>query len=143
MKYLLTFLLLVLIPAQAKAFSTNDVFKSVNKARGAPLVRNRQLDLAAQMKAEALVTCSCFQHTLPGGRTFEYFIAQAGYKHQGAGEVLAKGFQSEKKLTAAWMKSPAHREVIMSGYRETGIGMATGYLNGTKTVFVVQLFASR
>jgi len=136
MKYLI--LILFLIPTQAKAFSTDDIFKAVNKARGTPLVRNAQLDHAAQIKAEALVVCSCLRHDALG-LTPSVVIAQSGYKHQGAGEILARGFKSPKKLVSAWMKSPTHKSVIKSGFRETGIGMA---FKG-KSVYVVQLFASR
>lgn len=41
-----------------------------------------------------------------------------------AGEVLARGYDTPYKTVRAWMNSPGHRAIILSGkYRKIGVGV--------------------
>lgn len=138
MKYLLV-LILILFPLNAHAYNASDVLKLVNEQRKEPLVVNEKLVRAAQAKADALVKCQCFSHVVEG-KTPWYFIKD--YQYTKAGENLAVGFPDTQSMVQGWMNSASHKYNIMYPYKETGIALAPGKLNGRDVVFVVQLFAS-
>jgi len=101
------------------------------------------LNEAAQMKANDMATNSYFAHTGPDGKTPWYWLQQAGYNYQYAGENLAINFSDSKDVTDAWMASPEHKANIVKGnYTEIGTGVASGMYQGYQTVFVVQDYAN-
>ena len=101
------------------------------------------LNKAAEMKAADMATKSYFAHTSPEGKTPWYWLDQAGYKYQYAGENLAINFSDSKDVTNAWMASPTHRANIIKGnYSEIGTGIAIGMYEGRKTIFVAQVYAN-
>lgn len=101
------------------------------------------LNQAAQMKATDMATKGYFAHTSPEGKTPWYWLEQAGYKYQYAGENLAINFSDSKDVTNAWMKSFTHRANIVKGnYTEIGTGIANGIYEGRETVFVAQVYAN-
>lgn len=111
--------------------------------RLSPLVLNRTLQVAAQMKADDMAKNHYFAHESPEGKTPWYWIDQAGYDYGYAGENLAINFYDSKDAVDAWMNSPTHRENLLSAnYSETGIAMAQGEYEGKEAVFIVQVFAS-
>jgi len=101
------------------------------------------LNKAAEMKAADMATHGYFAHTSPEGKTPWYWLLQAGYKYQYAGENLAINFSDSKDVTAAWMASPTHRaNIVKANYTEVGTGIASGIYKGQEAVFVAQVYAN-
>jgi hypothetical protein len=107
------------------------------------LAVNPVLNASAQAKANDMAAKGYFAHNSPDGKTPWYWISQAGYHYEYAGENLAVNFTESKDVTVGWMNSPTHRENIMkANYTEVGTGVATGMYEGKEAVFVVQVYAS-
>lgn len=107
------------------------------------LTVNSVLNKAAQMKANDMAANGYFAHTSPDGKTPWYWLEQAGYNYQYAGENLAINFSDSKDVTNAWMNSPTHKANIVKGnYTEIGTGVASGLYQGRETVFVAQVYAN-
>ncbi len=101
------------------------------------------LNEVALLKATDMATKGYFAHTSPEGKTTWYWLEQAGYQYQYAGENLAINFTDSKDVTNAWMNSPTHKANIVKGnYTELGTGVATGMYEGRETVFVAQVYAN-
>jgi hypothetical protein len=108
-----------------------------------PLQRNERLDIAANMKASDMIEKDYFAHFAPDGTTPWYFIREAGYSFDYAGENLAINFSDPKEIDNAWMSSPTHKENLLNtNFQELGIAAKEGKYNGVDTVYVVQMFAS-
>jgi len=112
----------------------------VRAARKLPSLRMiEKLNRAAQGKAEDMARRGYFSHTTPEGKTPWDLFASVGYAYSQAGENLASGQRSTEAVGAAWMRSAAHRDNLLSRkYVDTGIGVARqedGYV-------VVQLFGA-
>lgn len=123
------------------------VTEATNKARAeegqSPLTRNTLLDEAARLKAEDMANNGYFSHWSPTGVSPWHWFAEAGYSYAHAGENLAVHFTDSSAVVDAWLKSPTHRDNIMSAkYTEIGIGTAEGKYEGYDTVFVVQMFGT-
>ncbi len=112
--------------------------------KGLPaVVENEVLDKAAALKAQNMFAENYWAHFAPSGKTPWDFISGAGYKFTFAGENLAKNFYSSDEVVAAWMASPTHRDNLLnSNYKDIGIAVAEGTLNGQKTTLVVQEFGT-
>lgn len=107
------------------------------------LTINPILNKVAEMKATDMAAKGYFAHTSPEGKTPWYWLEQAGYKYQYAGENLAVDFSDSKDVASAWMKSPTHKaNIIKEKYTEVGTGIATGIYEGKETVFVAQVYAN-
>ena len=78
------------------------------------LSRNATLDAAAQMKAEDMAQNGYFAHYSPEGVSPWYWIQQAGYAYEEAGENLAVHFTDSDEVVKAWMESIGHRENILN-----------------------------
>jgi uncharacterized protein YkwD len=124
---------------KAHAYTPDDVLTVINADRATPLVMNPELSKAAQDKANALIACQCFSHTVNGKR-FYSAIQDHKLSYWNAGENLAEGFSSVADLNNAWLSSPSHRANILFPYTQTGIAVARGMYKGKETTFVVQLF---
>lgn len=143
------FLLSFADAAQAGAISAARILEVVNAERakaglGIVSFENR-LNEAAGIKARDMAAKTYFDHVSPDGVDPWDLLARVGYDWQWAGENLALNSQtfSEEAIVKAWMNSPGHREVILTGsHTETGIGIATGTYNGQGVVYVSQFFAS-
>lgn len=104
---------------------------------------NRQLDAAALAKVSDMFSKGYWAHVSPTGTEPWYFITQSGYKYQHAGENLARDFSNPKDIVAAWMASPTHRQNLLdSRYKDIGIAVMDGYINGIETTIVVQMFGT-
>jgi uncharacterized protein YkwD len=69
-----------------------------------------------------------------GGQKAWDLMNQYNYSYLSAGENLANGFKTDKKMVGAWIKSPTHNANIVNPlFTKTGIGISGKY--------VVQLFA--
>ena len=103
-----------------------------------PYRPNFKLTRAATRHSRSMVRRDYFSHYGPRGSTPGDRIASTGYfsgtKARAWGENIAAGKRrrgSPKSVFRAWMGSPGHRAVILSGvFRHVGIGIAKGYPNG-------------
>ena len=121
-----------------------DLANMDRKGKGVPeLVENAKLVQAAADKAEDMIRNDYFSHTSPEGLTPWRWIEKAGYDYGYAGENLAMDFVSAEKMNDAWLASPTHRANILNGkYKEIGVAIKDGILNGHATTVVVQMFGS-
>jgi len=107
------------------------------------LKENTELNQAALAKAADMFEDNYWAHISPTGTEPWYFITESGYKYQHAGENLARDFSNPRDVVAAWMASPTHRQNLLdSRYRDIGIAVMDGYINGVETTIVVQMFGS-
>jgi len=104
---------------------------------------NSELNQAALAKATDMLEHNYWAHISPTGTEPWYFVTQSGYKYQHAGENLARDFSNPTDVVKAWMASPTHRQNLLDGrYRDIGIAVMDGYINGVETTLVVQIFGS-
>ncbi len=107
------------------------------------VVENDALDKAARLKAENMFAENYWAHFAPSGKTPWDFILGSGYKFTFAGENLAKNFYTPEEVIKAWMESPTHRDNLLnSNYKDIGIAVVEGTLNGQKTTLIVQEFGT-
>lgn len=122
------------VEAQEQAMLCMTNFARASAGLG-DLADAEELDRSAQGKAEDVLRCDSFSH-FACGREFTYWIREAGYIGEGcwhAGENLAWGtgeYGSVRAIFRAWMNSPTHRQNILGDYRQVGISLATGELEG-------------
>ncbi len=94
-------------------------------------------------KAEDMLTNNYFSHTSPAGITPWKWIEDADYDYNYAGENLAMDFTSAEKMNDAWLTSPTHRANILNEkYKDIGVAVKEGVINGRATIVVVQMFGS-
>ena len=150
-KYIWTLLFLVFLvlpfSAQAGEISADNVIKLVNKERISQglgtLMENSTLNAAARDKAQDMIKNDYFAHTSPSGTSPWYWFEKSGYDYKYAGENLAINFSSAEEQHKAWMKSATHRKNILNpAYREIGVAVAKGKIDGSSTTLVVQLFGT-
>ena len=108
-----------------------------------PVLENEALDKAATAKAANMFSENYWAHFAPSGKTPWDFILGAGYHFTFAGENLAKNFYKSDDVVIAWMNSPTHRDNLLNPhYKDIGIAVVEGVLNGQKTTLVVQEFGT-
>jgi len=108
-----------------------------------PLELNSTLSESATRKAGDMFAFNYWSHNSPSGRTPWDFFKEVDYEYRIAGENLAKDFYNNESVIRAWMKSPSHKENILnSKYKEIGVAVVNGTINGMQTTLVVQHFAS-
>jgi len=106
-----------------------------------PLIVNAKLVDAATRKATDMINQGYFSHTSPKGLSPWYWFTKAGYKYSAAGENLARGFSESEYVHQAWMNSPTHKaNILNSNYKDIGIAIIKGTVNGKETTVAVQLF---
>jgi uncharacterized protein YkwD len=109
----------------------------------APVSEDSRLNTAALEKAKNMFEENYWAHYAPSGKDPWGFINGAGYKFTYAGENLAKSFYKSDEVVDAWMASRTHKENILNKhYKNIGIAVLEGTLNGEKTTLVVQEFGS-
>lgn len=114
-----------------------------SKSGLSPVSENSTLDQAAYAKAQNMFEENYWAHFAPSGKTPWDFILSSGYKFSYAGENLAKNFSSSDEVVTAWMNSPSHKENLLSSkYKEIGIAVVDGVLDGQQTTLVVQMFGT-
>lgn len=107
------------------------------------LIRNQALENASRMKAEDMATYEYFAHNSPTGVTPWYWMKKAGYDFLYAGENLAIDFTRSSDVNDAWLKSPTHRaNILNSKFKEIGISVKEGMIDGHNTIYVVQMFGT-
>lgn len=132
----------------AANISPDEVVRLTNERRVAaglsPVVLNPTLSTAAQAKANDMIARDYWAHVAPDGTEPWKFFKDVGYRYKYAGENLARDFSNPGSTVEAWMASPSHRENMLSPkYREIGVAVAEGDMNGVDTTVVVQLFGTR
>lgn len=104
---------------------------------------NGPLSAAAAAKAQDMYAADYWAHNSPSGKTPWNFISASGYRYLYAGENLARDFSDASSVVEAWMASPSHRSNIMDDkFREIGVAVASGDLEGREVVLVVQMFGT-
>lgn len=144
----LSLFLCLSFPAQASEkieLIRSQIIKLANQERDdlgfEKLTESQALNQAAGLKLEDMFENDYFSHTSPTGVDPWYWFGQAGYNYQYAGENLAMDFTSADSVHRAWMKSPTHKENIVSEkFSQIGVAVAEGTLDGRKTFLAVQLF---
>jgi len=102
------------------------------------------LSQAAEQKAKDMFTDDYWAHVAPDGTQPWFFITQSGYDYVYAGENLAKDFQKSDAVVVAWMESPSHRQNILNEkFKDIGVAVVNGTLDGYETTLVVQMFGRR
>ena len=123
------------------------VIELTNIERGklglSPLTENEALSQAALLKAQNMFQENYWAHFAPSGKSPWDFILGSGYKFSFAGENLAKNFSDNQGVMSAWMASLSHKEnIVNSKYKDIGVAVLSGNLNGQETVLVVQMFGT-
>jgi uncharacterized protein YkwD len=111
------------------------------------------LETAAQRHAEDMRRRGYFAHDSPGGGELRDRLRRVRYVRKGcswrAGEVLAWGTGGRSTAAAtvrAWLDSPSHRRVVLSGrYAEIGLGLQAGtpFTAGRSGVTVAAVLGDR
>jgi uncharacterized protein YkwD len=106
----------------------------IDKARRAsglaPLAANVELDQAAVLHSDDMVTEDYFDHVSPVGTTPGQRILATGYRPRAPGGEVAENIgaatlsdATPAATVAAWMGSPGHRQNILNpDFTQTGIG---------------------
>jgi uncharacterized protein YkwD len=111
-----------------------DLHNRTRKARGLrPLCVHPALQKAARAHSATMIKKDRFFHGSVGTR-----LKRHGYRWKTYGENIAWGSGpkgSPKSIFKGWMKSRAHKtNILKKGFREVGIGTATGTYKGHKGV---------
>jgi hypothetical protein len=132
----------------ASQISPNKVIELTNieraKVGAPPVTENSVLSTAARQKAGDMYAFNYWAHVSPTGKEPWAFFKDNGYNYIYAGENLARDFASPEATVEAWMNSPSHRENLLNPrYKEIGIAVVDGTLQGSDTTIVVQLFGTQ
>ncbi len=100
----------------------------------APLTASPLLARAAEHKSADIVGCDEFSHEACG-RPFQFWIQRYGYLKGcwRAAENIAWGtgeYGTVGSIFTAWLESPEHHANILGPYREIGIGLRVGGVEG-------------
>lgn len=134
--------------ASASLITAEKVVDLANQERASQnlpaLAVNDLLVKAAEDKVEDMLKNNYFKHTSPAGLTPWHWLAKNGYDYKYAGENLAMNFLSAENQNKAWMESQTHRANILNArYREIGVAVGQGSINGRETIITVQEFGAR
>jgi uncharacterized protein YkwD len=103
---------------------------AVRRAAGkSGLTRSVNLMSAAQLQADQMAKTGTMSHALPGTAypTLKSRLAAVSYEMRAAGENIAEGQRDAAEVMSSWMRSPGHRDNILSGeFTEIGTGVALG-----------------
>ncbi|MCC7353842.1 MAG: CAP domain-containing protein [Anaerolineae bacterium] len=113
--------------ASDRAAFEQRILELVNQARAAnglpPLVRNANLNLAAERHGQDMANNNFFSHVSSNGDRLGDRVPKAGYLNWiWAGENIAAGFDSPESVFQAWMSSTGHRNnILATAAQEIGI----------------------
>ncbi len=132
----------------ASVFNSQSVVDLVNNDRAnlniPPLKVNQELTQAATGKANDMILHNYFAHVSPDGITPWQWIGRSGYDYLFAGENLAINFADPQSQHDAFMKSESHKKNILNiRYKEIGVAVITGKINGKQTIVTVQEFGAK
>lgn len=134
-------------PAASRAIAVTTLVELTNQTRadmGLPLLQaDPRLNEAAQNKADDMARLGYFAHTSPSGTTAFDFILAQGYRAKYAAENLAMRYSQVEAVQRGWLLSSTHRSNIVNPrYRDIGIGISNGAVDGKNGIMVVQLFGT-
>lgn len=132
----------------ASSITAEDLIDLTNQKRQdnglTQLEINPNLTSAAMQKAADMINKNYWAHTSPEGRTPWAFFKEVDYQYLYAGENLARDFLDPQSVINAWMKSPTHRDNILSRrYQDVGIVVVHDTFQGQPTTLVVQFFGTQ
>lgn len=132
----------------AANISPAEVIKLTNVKREenglSDLVYSGTLAKAAHDKGVDMITKGYWAHVSPDGVEPWFWFQKEGYKYKYAGENLARDFSNPGSAVDAWMASPSHRENMLSPkYKEIGVAVVEGNVDGVDTTIIVQLFGTK
>ncbi|HEX7154525.1 MAG TPA: CAP domain-containing protein [Thermoanaerobaculia bacterium] len=118
-------------PASTASLAAEALVASMNRERAAhglgPLRLNSKLSLAAEDRVDDMVAKRYFDHVSPDGINPFTWVEKRGYRYRAIGENLATGFNSADAVVGNWMRSPGHRQNILTkNFDEIGIAVTTG-----------------
>ena len=103
----------------------------VNRARTSHGLRgfawNRSLARAAARHARDMARRGYFAHQRAGGPTLGRRARAAGFRGRNVGEAIAYGcgsLSTPASIVSAWLASPGHRAILLSGRSRVGVGVA-------------------
>lgn len=110
-----------------------------------PLRLERRLSLAAHDRAEDMFAKRYFNHVSPDGINPFTWVTRRGYRYSTIGENLALGLRSSDSIVDGWMRSPGHRQNILTrDFDEVGIAIGDGSpKRGYRGPLVVALYAAQ
>jgi len=134
--------------AQLAAIVAERMVSLVNTERTdsgvAELSVNQELVTAAARKGSDMLEKQYFAHDTPDGKKPWQWINRTEYDYVYAGENLAMDFTSAEVVQAAFMKSPSHRRNILNPkYKEMGVAVLSGEMNGRQTILLVEFFGTQ
>jgi hypothetical protein len=104
---------------------------------------NPELSAAAAAKANDMIKNGYFAHFSPTNVSPWFWIKQNGYNYKYAGENLAMNFSETDQVINGWLNSPSHKaNLLNSNYKDIGVAVLSGQVNGQSRVVVVQMFGS-
>ncbi|MDR0813315.1 MAG: S-layer homology domain-containing protein [Oscillospiraceae bacterium] len=110
------------------------IFELTNAFRGfhgkSALIWNDKLALAARNHSIDMATRGFFDHINPDGKTPWDRIAEAGYDAFGSGENIDAGYANGQAAVNGWVNSSGHRDNMLAGHTELGVGWALGGIYG-------------
>lgn len=129
------------------AITEDTIVKLTNEARSsagiASVAPNAALRGAAQAKADDMIVRQYFAHEGPEGESPWSWVNQSGYRYVAAGENLAIHYTTAEALNQGWLASATHRANILDArFKDIGIGVAQGKIDGYDTIVVVQMFGA-
>jgi len=103
----------------------------VNRARTSHGLRgfawNRSLARAATRHARDMSRRGYFAHQRAGGPSLGRRARAAGFRGRDVGEAIAYGcgsLSTPASIVSAWLASPGHRAILLSGRSRVGVGVA-------------------
>ncbi|HYE60044.1 MAG TPA: CAP domain-containing protein [Candidatus Kapabacteria bacterium] len=143
-------LFVLLLPTQVfllpdvLAVERGRIISMTNALRGNALSENSLLNRSATLKTADMATNRYFDHVGPQRRNLQFFLTQAGYPYDVAGENLAMGFSTAEEVIAAWKNSPTHyANILDADFEDIGVGIEAGEYDGIPTVYITQHFGRR
>lgn len=135
------------VPVRPSNVTVDNIVRLTNQARlqnkVKQLATNALLNNAAQSKANDMIRQQYFAHISPTRVTPWFWFKQAGYNYRYAGENLAIDFVESEDVINAWLASPTHRRNLLStNYRDVGVAVASGKIDGVDSLLVVQMFGT-
>ena len=110
-----------------------------------PLKESNPLSYLAYLRAKVILDNDDFTHALETDNpTMTDLAKKIGYRYTFLAENLAKDFNKPENIITRWITSEKHKENILSNkYKETGVAVVKGELEGKETIVVVQIFGEK
>lgn len=110
-----------------------------------PLKFDANLSAAAKDKCHDMVDKNYWSHKTSDGQEPWIFMKAEGYRYEYAGENLAYGFATNKKVVDSWISSPEHYEnIVKPNYVDVGYGICDSgnFMGEGRQTLIVQFFGS-